>query len=205
MRLILASTSPRRKALLETLGIAFDIMAPRYLEVAIPHLTAEQQAVAFASEKARSIGISDAFVLGSDTLVAVDDLILGKPVDVSDARRMLILLRGRTHRVITGVALRIPKGMSEVSVGFKSETDLTIEECWHEVTEVQMHDMRDGQIEEYLSGKESLDKAGAYAIQGEGARFLKVVKGNIDNVVGLPLQSVAMALERHGFAVSKLF
>ena len=192
MRLILASTSPRRKALLETLGIAFDIIAPDYQEVLSPDLTPEQQVVAFALGKARSIEIavgvptSDAFVLGSDTLVVVDNLILGKPADPSDARRMLTLIRGRTHRVITGVALIAPSGK---------------EESWHEVTTVQMREMSDEQIEWYLSTQEPFDKAGAYAIQGEGGQFIERINGNMDNVIGLPLQSVATALQRYGFAV----
>jgi len=190
MRLILASTSPRRKALLEQLGIPFDIIAPRYQEVLTPHLTAQQQVVTFACGKARSIGISDAFILGSDTLIAMDHFIFGKPEDVPDARRILTLLQGRTHRVITGVVLLIPRGAEEI---------------WHEVTEVRMHEMSADQIEQYIAGKEPLDKAGAYAIQGEGARFIQQVNGNIDNVIGLPLQSVAMALQRYGFIVSETF
>jgi len=199
MRLILASTSPRRKALLEKLGIAFDIVAPDYQEVITPSLKPEQQAVAFALGKAQSVGVptavgvptSDAFILGSDTLVVYNSsgassLILGKPKDVCDARRMLSLLRGRTHRVITGIALIIPRG-----------TVVT----WYEVTEVRMHNMSDAQIEWYLSTQEPFDKAGAYAIQEKGGRFIAQVCGNIDNVAGLPLQSVATALRRYGFAV----
>ena len=189
MRLILASTSPRRKALLTSLGISFDVVAPRYQEVITPHLTPEQQAERFAREKARSIGIVDAFVLGSDTLIEIDHLILGKPVDTSDARRMLTLLQGRVHRVITGVALMIPK------------TEGGAEICWHETTQVQMHEMSDEQIEQYIATKEPLDKAGAYAIQGEGARWIKQVDGSIDNVIGLPLQSVKNLLRQYGFSV----
>jgi septum formation protein len=203
MRLILASTSPRRKVLLERLGIPFDIIAPRYQEVMTPNLTAEQQVVAFALGKARSIGIADAFVLGSDTLVVVDDLILGKPADIADARRMLTLLRGRTHRVITGVALIIPRG--DGLVGAIHACPITSGESpllWHEVTEVRMRDMSNEQIEWYLTTEEPFDKAGAYAIQGIGGQFIEQVNGNIDNVIGLPLQSVAAALQRYGFAIS---
>ena len=192
MRLILASTSPRRKALLASLGIPFDIVAPRYAELVIPGLAAEHQVELFAIGKAESTGISDAFVLGSDTIIAVDNpgthIILGKPADVSDARRMLTLLQGRVHRVITGVALMIP-----------SVLEIT---CWHEITEVQMREMNDEQIERYIASKEPLDKAGAYAIQGIGEQFIERVNGNIDTVIGLPLKSVAMALSRHGFPVT---
>lgn len=192
MRLILASTSPRRYALLETLGIAFDIIAPCYEEVVTPNLTPEQQVAVFALGKARSIRrgrtseISDAFILGSDTLVVVDDTILGKPAGVSDARRMLTLLRGRTHRVVTGVALIVPGGAETV---------------WHEVTEVRMREITDAQIAWYLSTQEPFDKAGAYAIQGIGGRFIEQINGNIDNVVGLPRKSVAMALRKYGWVV----
>ena len=190
MRLILASKSPRRKTLLASLGIPFDIVAPSFKEVLTPHLSPERQVVAFASGKARSIGISDAFVLGGDTLISIDHLLLGKPVDIADARRMLTLLQGRIHRVITGVALIIPKGREKI---------------WHEVTEVRMRAMSDEQIDTYIAGKEPLDKAGAYAIQGEGRQFIQQVHGDIDNVVGLPLRSVAMALWRHGFPVPESY
>jgi len=187
MRLILASTSPRRKALLTSLGIPFDTIAPSFKEVMTPSLTVGQQVVAFACGKARSIGIADAFILGSDTLIEMDNVIFGKPTDISDARRMLTLLQGRTHRVFTGVALIIP----------------SVQELfWHEVTEVRMCKMSNEQIAWYLSTKEPLDKAGAYAIQGEGARFIQQVNGNIDNVMGLPRKSVAEALQRYGFAIS---
>jgi len=192
MRLILASTSPRRKALLASLGIPFDIVAPRYEEVFTPGLTPERQVELFALEKARSIGISNAFVLGSDTLIVVESagthIIFGKPSDVSDARKILTLLQGRVHRVITGVALMIPNRLKM--------------KCWHEITEVGMRVMNNEQIERYIASKEPLDKAGAYAIQGIGRQFIEHVNGNIDTVIGLPLQSVAMALLRHGFPVT---
>jgi septum formation protein len=186
--MILASTSPRRKELFTRLGIPFDVIAPRYQEILDPELTAEQQVVTFALGKARSIGISNAFILGSDTVIEVDSLILGKPADIADARLMLTLLQGRTHRVMTGVALIIPN-------------EPVIEEHWHEVTEVRMRAMRDQQIDEYIASCEPLDKAGAYAIQGIGQKFIEQVNGNIDNVIGLPLKSVAIALRKYGFLV----
>jgi len=188
MRFILASTSPRRRMLFEKLGVPFDQIAPCYRETVQPGLSVEQQVVAFAQAKADSIGILDAFVLGSDTLVAVDNLILGKPVDRADAGRMLSLLRGRTHKVVTGVALMVPCGTTEV---------------WYETSKVRMREISDEERDAYLDSEEPFGKAGAYAIQGKGGRLIEQVEGEYENIVGLPLQSVAAALLRYGFPVLK--
>jgi len=184
VRLILASTSPRRREIVRLLGVPFDIVAPDYEEVPLPYETPRGQAERFALGKARSIPSDDAVVLGSDTVVAVDDvLLLGKPVDLQDARRMLKLLRGRTHHVVTGVAVCAP-----------NRADIV----WSETVNVSMRAVTDDEIEAYLCTGESLDKAGAYALQGEGDRFIERIDGDPFAVVGLPLRSVADALRRSG-------
>lgn len=183
VRLILASTSPRRRDLLSRLGIAFDVTAPRYDEVIDPRVSPEGQAAAFALGKARSVSTFDAVVLGSDTLVVVDRTILGKPADPADARRMLSLLRGRAHRVITAVAVITPGQPDHVFV---------------DVAVVRMRAIGDEELAEYVATGEPLDKAGAYAAQGIGARFIESIEGDQTTVIGLPLKRVADALRQVG-------
>ena len=183
MRLILASTSPRRREILGLLGVPFEVEPPRYEEIPDPGEFPDAQAARFALGKARSVRSPDAVVLGSDTVVAVGDVTLGKPIDQDDARRMLKLLRGRTHRVVTSVALLAP-GRDDV--------------VWSEAVRVHMRDVSDEQIETYLRTGESLDKAGAYALQGDGDRFIAWIDGDRFAVIGLPLRGVADALHRCG-------
>lgn len=186
MRLILASTSPRRRELLSRLGVAFEVTAPRYDEVLDPHASPDGQAAAFAVGKARSLAMPDAIVLGSDTLVVVDHTILGKPTDPADARRMLGLLRGRAHRVVTAVAVITPGQPDHVFL---------------DVAVVHMRAIGDEELAEYVATGEPLDKAGAYAAQGIGARFIESIDGDQTTVIGLPLTRVAEALRRVGVAV----
>jgi len=181
--LILASTSPRRREIVRLLGVPFDVVTPAYEEVPLPHEIPQEQAGRFALGKARSVRSPDAVVLGSDTVVAVDNILLGKPVDRDDARRMLALLRGRTHRVVTAVALLAP-GRDDV--------------VWSETVRVHMRAVTDDDIEVYLRTGASLDKAGAYALQGDGDRFIEWIDGDPFAVVGLPLRSVAEALRQCG-------
>jgi len=183
VRLILASTSPRRRELLSRLGVAFDVTAPRYDEVIDPRVSPEGQAAAFALGKARSVASFDAVVLGSDTLVVVDRTILGKPADPADARRMLSLLRGRAHRVITAVAVITPGQPDHVFV---------------DVAVVRMRAIGDEELAEYVATGEPLDKAGAYAAQGIGARFIESIEGDQTTVIGLPLKRVAESLRQRG-------
>ena len=141
----------------------------------------------FAREKARSLLAPDTVIIGSDTVVVIDGIVLGKPVDLDDARGMLHRLRGRTHRVLTAVAVLSPDRADEV---------------WCETAEVRMRAATDGEIEAYLHTGESMDKAGAYAFQGEGGRLITGVEGDRFVVIGLPLRSVAHALRRIGIPVS---
>lgn len=186
MRLILASTSPRRRELLARLGVRFEVVAPRYDEEIDPSAPPDEQAVRFALGKARSVAEPGAVVLGSDTLVVVDRTILGKPIDREDARRMLRLLLGHTHRVITAVALCAPGFPDRVLV---------------EAATVRMRPASDAEIDAYVTSGEPMDKAGAYAAQGAGARFIEAIEGDPSTVIGLPLQKVAAALRELGVAV----
>ena len=187
MRVILASTSPRRREIVSLLGVPFDVAAPRYEEIHDPRVPPERQAMHFALEKARSVQSADAVVIGSDTVVVLDDVVLGKPVDLDDARRMLTMLRGRTHRVVTAVAVLAPGRADQV---------------WCETASVTMRAADDGEIDAYLRTGESMDKAGAYALQGEGGRLIETIDGDRFVVIGLPLRSVADALRRCGIPVA---
>lgn len=197
MRVILASTSPRRREIIGLLGVPFDAAAPRFEEIHDPRVPPERQAMHFALEKARSVRSPDAVVIGSDTVVVLDGavssvtpdhcLALGKPVDLDDARRMLTMLRGRTHRVVTAVAVLAPGRADEV---------------WCETASVTMRAAGDEEIDAYLRTGESMDKAGAYALQGEGGRLIETIDGDRFVVIGLPLRSVADALRRCGIPVA---
>jgi septum formation protein len=187
VRLILASTSPRRREIVSLLGVPFDVVAPRYEEIHDPRVPPERQAMHFALEKARSVQSPDAVVIGSDTVVVLDDVVLGKPVDLDDARRMLTMLRGRTHRVVTAVAVLAPDRTDQV---------------WCETASVTMRAADDGEIDAYLRTGESMDKAGAYALQDEGGRLIETIDGDRFVVIGLPLRSVADALRRCGIPVA---
>jgi septum formation protein len=184
---ILASTSPRRRELLARLGVPFDIASPQFEEVIDPHASAETQAEQFALGKARSIVAPGAVVLGSDTLVVVDRTILGKPTDPADARRMLHLLCGRAHRVVTAVAVVAPGQPDHVFV---------------DEAAVRMRPADDAEIAAYVSTGEPMDKAGAYAAQGAGARFIASIEGDETTVIGLPLRRLAAALRALGIPVA---
>jgi len=183
--LILASASPRRRELLTQAGFNFRVHPAHIPE----DLLAGEDPIAYvtrlAREKARAVYDQLAAaepriaVLGADTTVTLDNHILGKPEDASDAARMLRLLSGSTHRVITGVSL-----VSAVGV-----------ETAAEVTAVQFLTLSDAEIEAYVATGEPMDKAGAYAIQGRAARWIPRIEGCYFNVVGLPIALVATLLE----------
>src|SRR5688572_2596382 len=175
-RLVLASGSPRRADILRAAGFAFD---PCSVSVDESHLPGEHPIVyveRLAAAKAQAgAGLHPArVVLGADTVVVIEGEILGKPRDETDARRMLSLLSGAWHEVLTGVAL--------VRV---ETTDVKVA---HEVTKVKFAAMTAEEIEWYLTTGEAIDKAGAYAIQGRAARFIEGIEGDYLNVVGLPLR-----------------
>lgn len=187
--LILASASPRRHELLSQAGIAFTVAAADINEDLLPNEAAAAYVQRLAEEKAQAIWnahrSSDApenplIVLGADTCVVCDGNILGKPTNATDARRMLELLRGRTHAVLTGLAA--------VTAG-KTVRDV-------EITQVTFNQISDAEIAQYIASGEPLDKAGAYAIQGYAARWIPRIEGCYFNVVGLPIaRTIALLSE----------
>ncbi len=180
--LILASASPRRRELLAQAGISCTVRPADIPEDPLPAEDPTAYVVRLARQKAQTVfdaaGDPAALVLGADTTVTLDSRILGKPADAGDARRMLRLLSGRTHRVITGVALVSAAGAQVAA----------------EVTAVRFLTLSDAEIDAYIATGEPMDKAGAYAIQGRAARWIPRVEGCYFNVVGLPLALVGTML-----------
>lgn len=176
MEFILASASPRRVELLRAAGLQPVVVPAGVDETAWPGETPADHVVRLARAKAAGVAARhpDAAVLGADTVVAIDDEILGKPRDDDDAGRMLRRLAGRTHRVYTGVAL---------AVGADFRTDVA-------VSEVTMAPLSPAEIQWYVASGEPRDKAGAYAIQGLAARYVTAIQGSYSNVVGLPVALV---------------
>jgi septum formation protein len=174
--LILASASPRRAELLKLLRVEFRIIPSDATEVAHEHLTPLEICQLNAHRKARAVAkkIPDALVIGADTLVFLDNEMLGKPRDLADARRMLARLQGRTHQVVTGVSL--------IHLRAHRERIFAIS------TDVLFHPLDAGQIRDYLSRINPLDKAGAYAIQESGEKIISEISGSYSNVVGLPVE-----------------
>lgn len=181
MRLVLASTSPRRRELLDAAGIEFDVHAvdvdERRDAGEPPEAYAERVARLKASTGARHF--PDRPVLGADTIVVVDGEVLGKPRDAADAFRMLARLSGHSHEVLTGVALA-HAGVVHSAV---------------ERTRVWFTRLSDADIAAYVASGEPLDKAGAYAIQGLASRFIPRIEGSYSNVVGLPVATVVEMLK----------
>ena len=204
--LVLASASPRRRELLTQAGFSFDVHPAHISEEPFPgeepvayvtRLALEKAQVVFAefsinlgspgldsetgeSTNPESLPHSNLVVLGADTTVTLDDHILGKPEDTADAVRMLRLLSGRTHRVITGVAVVSAEGTEAAA----------------EATAVSFRRLTEEEIAAYVASGEPMDKAGAYAIQGRAARWIPRIEGCYFNVVGLPIARVALMLEK---------
>lgn len=187
--LILASASPRRRELLTQAGLKFSVAAANLNEDLLPDEAAAAYVQRLAEEKAQAVWnarrASDTpddplLVLGADTCVVCDGHILGKPADTTDARRMLELLSGRTHAVLTGLA---------VITSRKIARDV-------EITQVTFNQLNDREIAQYIANGEPLDKAGAYAIQGYAARWIPRIEGCYFNVMGLPIaRTVALLVE----------
>jgi septum formation protein len=185
--LVLASRSPRRRDLLERRGYAFEVLDPAVDERALPGEAAPALARRLALEKARAVAAlapRDSVVLGCDTLVVLGDEVLGKPAHVGEAVEMLLRIAGRTHTVFTAFAAVAPA--------------LAREEVGVESSRVTLRAVGRAEAEAYAASGEPLDKAGAYALQGQGARFVARVEGSRSNVIGLPLERVEPLLESFG-------
>jgi septum formation protein len=182
--LVLASASPRRQELLRNAGIAFEVQPAHIPEDPLPGEAAKACAERLAREKALAVAHQrpNDCVLGADTVVVVDGQLLGKPSDAADAARMLRMLSGRQHRVITGVCL-VVGGLASVA---------------SEITIVIVSELTDQDIAEYVSSGEPMDKAGAYAIQGIASRWIPRIEGDYSNVVGLPVALVWRMLRQAG-------
>lgn len=182
--LILASASPRRASLLRQIGIPFVVEAPAVDESIWPFEDPVEGVRTLAFQKAHTVAVRQTLpgqiVLGADTVVVLDDRVLGKPDSPDEARAMLQALGGRAHRVITGLAL------IETGSGRSLQGD--------EQTTVWMRPLTRDEIDEYVATGEPLDKAGAYGAQGYGASFIECVEGCFYNVVGLPLARLVMML-----------
>jgi septum formation protein len=174
--LILASASPRRAELLKLLGVRFRVLPREVKEVAHEHLSPLEVCQLNAHRKARAVAKKnpDWLVLGADTLVFLDGKIMGKPRNLTGARRMLSMLQGRTHQVVTGVCLMHLRAHHERIFAVS--------------TDVLFHPLDETQIRRYLSKINPLDKAGSYAIQEFGELIISEISGSFSNVVGLPVE-----------------
>jgi len=191
--IILASASPRRQELLRNAGIPFEVQPADIDETPRLGESPRDCAERLALEKALAIfqNQPEGFVLGADTIVVVDDAILGKPRDADEAARMLRLLSGRTHTVITGVCVVGPVASGQWSVARNVNTA-------SETTLVTFCELSDIEIREYVASGEPMDKAGAYAIQGIASCWIPRIEGDYSNVVGLPVALVYRMLKSRG-------
>jgi nucleoside triphosphate pyrophosphatase len=197
VRLILASASPRRRELLERLGLPFEVRPSGIEEPLAAGVPASTLATTLARAKAADIADrlraagEAALVLGADTLVVLDGQPLGKPTSQGDARAMLRALRGRSHEVVTAVVVR------DAEPAGRQLTEAV-------VSQVLMRDYTDDEIAAYVATGEPDDKAGAYAVQGRGRRLVSRVDGCYTNVVGLPLRTTARLLQAFGLTPASI-
>lgn len=186
MKFILASSSPRRRELLGSIGLEFEVIPSHVPEVHQEGEAPEEYVARLSRDKAGAIAREhpSRWVIAADTTVYLDEKLLEKPADADDAKRMLATIAGRTHMVYTGVTLQ------------------HVERDWRETrvaeTEVRMAPLTDGEIEWYVASGEPLDKAGAYAAQGIGGVFIDSIHGSFTNVVGLPLATLFQMLRKAG-------
>jgi septum formation protein len=192
MKLILASASPRRAEILRNAGFLFEIQPAHVDETLLPNERAEDYVRRLAEVKANAVAAraqkSDepAFIIGADTAVLVENQILGKPADAADARRMLHQLSGKTHQVLTGLAIiTAPHGQRAFDI---------------ESTRVTFLPLSNNEIDGYLATGEPFDKAGAYGIQGIGGRFVSRIEGCYFNVMGLPVSKLWQMLRKLGWS-----
>lgn len=203
-QIILASASPRRKELLEQIGLQFDICPAKGEEIitkTIPHEVVQELASQKAKEVAAMVKLyedtheelmtpQDIMVIGADTIVAYENEILGKPKDEEDAFRMLSMLSGNTHSVYTGVSIVLLAASGKVG-----------EITFYEKTDVRMREMNEAEIRRYIETGEPMDKAGAYGIQGKCAIYIDKIDGDYNNVVGLPIAAIYRELKNLGIDI----
>jgi septum formation protein len=185
-RVLLASQSPRRSEILKSMHISFDIEPAIIDEVFRDDYSPIENVLSIAEEKARWVAgrNKNRFIIGADTIVILDNKIIGKPRDKEDAHNILSLLSGKRHSVITGVAVLNPQG-----------------NCFPEATEsfVKIKDLTSIEIKNYIETGEPMDKAGAYAIQGKASAFVESYSGSWSNIVGLPIETLESLLESAGY------
>ena len=185
-RFILASSSPRRRQLLESIGLQFDVIPSAVPEELERGETPEEYVIRLSRQKAAAVAETnrDRWIIAADTIVVLGDQVLEKPRHVADAKRMLAAIAGQTHVVYTGVAVKcLQKNYADTHVA---------------VSEVRMLPLSAKEIDWYVGTGEPLDKAGAYAAQGAGALFIESIHGSYTNVVGLPLALLFQMLRRAG-------
>lgn len=190
-KIVLASASPRRKELLTQVGVTFDVVpstAKEYSTETLPKKVVEALALLKAEDVADKLSqdsssdIKNTIIIGSDTIVTKDGLMLGKPKDKEDAFEMLSMLQGNVHQVYSGVAMII------------YEQDYVTTKVFHVRTDVEVFPMTDKQIYNYIATGDCMDKAGAYGIQGRFAEYIKGIVGDYYNVVGLPVSRLMQEL-----------
>ena len=203
-QIILASQSPRRKELLEQIGLEFEICPAKGEEI-ITKTIPEEVVMELSKQKAEEVAAmvsvygenhkeittpSDILVIGADTVVAYDGKILGKPKDEADAKAMLTMLSGNTHSVFTGVTLVLIDKSGRAG-----------ELVFYEKTDVKMHEMSEKEIDQYIATGEPMDKAGSYGIQGKCAIYIEKIDGDYNNVVGLPITRIYQELKKIGIDI----
>lgn len=203
-QMILASASPRRKELLEQIGAEF-VICPTKGEEVITETDPSAVVMELSRQKAEEVAYGvliyneqhadlatpqDILVIGADTVVAYENQILGKPKDEEDARRMLTMLSGKTHSVYTGVTFV-----------FIDKEGRTGEHCFFEKTDVCMYPLKEEEIDRYIQSGDPMDKAGSYGIQGRFAIHIKEIRGDYNNVVGLPVARLYQELQKLGVSI----
>ena len=203
-QMILASASPRRKELLEQIGAEF-VICPAKGEEVITETDPSAVVMELSRQKAEEVAYGvliyneqhadlatpqDILVIGADTVVAYENQILGKPKDEEDARRMLTMLSGKTHSVYTGVTFV-----------FIDKEGRTGEHCFFEKTDVCMYPLKEEEIDRYIQSGDPMDKAGSYVIQGRFAIHIKEIRGDYNNVVGLPVARLYQELQKLGVSI----
>lgn len=184
----LASKSPRRQTLLKQLGVKFELLVPKISEK-IAEKDPKRLAMKLAQHKVKSVEskINNGIIIGVDTIVVIHNRILGKPKNKNDARKMIQLLNGKEHKVISGLYI----------LSKPANTSLTT----YELTKVKFRRLSQNEIEEYIASREPYDKAGGYAIQGKAIAFVESINGCLSNVVGLPIRKLLLCLKKLGYSL----